>query len=1042
MIIYMLTISKLVMAIEAARRRAEQVDIQISQFELREVIVGAALVLTDDTDAETTITLRPYAEGTRGSSDVWDEFRVCSWTNKRGWTEHCTGQVRVRSDSRQQAAAITSPFQTQINYTKAQIAKIQAAATNHTYIPHMYQVLSDLGAEYGPTFQDIENCYVSPRHSLADLHVRDTASVMPKKFEPSLTVHPSFLDGLLHLVWPILGQGLGRMDLDTLYMPTMIKRVTLGLNVPTKAGEYVKAYCNGSPSLPSPEPTKFDLFATQDGSAELLITMEGLIMTPLREAETHREDVRRVCYKIDWHPLAEVESSSEADDPESNDNAQTNGHSYANGDATTFVDAETNVHAHVNGNAARSKRDLFISHFGKPDGIADRLVNVLSETLYWNPSVQAFGEVDYSRKRLVLLQTGAESLRHLTEDVFESLKKTLLNAQTVLWIYRTDFPDAQMTVGLTRTLRSETLAKIATLGLDPEDIETPEKPILAAINSLWPTDGTEPCKDFEFRAKGSELFVQRIVEDDAANSFVHNETHDMTISTQPFIQPGRRFKIQIGNPGALDSLYFVDDSPPPLDENQIEIEVKATGLNFKDIVVAMGQLAQPYIGIECSGIVSSVGSNVEDFKVGQRVMAFPEGGFSTYARCLATSAAEIPPDMSFEVAATIPVVFCTAYYALFDLGQLQPGERVLIHAGAGGVGQAAIMVAQMIGADIFVTVGSLDKKKFLMTQYGISEDRIFYSRDSSFARGIRRATGEAGVDVIINSLAGDLLRETWECLAPFGRFIEIGKADITKNTRLDMQPFEYNITFSSVDLTKVAKFRPQLMKRLMGEVYRLITQGSVHPILPLSIYGITDIEKAFRTLQTGRSMGKIVVVPRADDQIKVSPHTLANWRTSLTQFLFQAVAPKTSSTLLRPDASYILIGGTGGLGRSMAKWMSSKGAKNIVLVSRRAAINDKVRALIDYLAPLGVRIVVKACDVSSQQSVKSLVNEEMKDLPPVRGVIHGAMVLRVSLPLLFQLQYVLMLILPRTCYSKTCLSTTSQPWHPARLKELGTCTTR
>jgi NADPH:quinone reductase-like Zn-dependent oxidoreductase len=457
--------------------------------------------------------------------------------------------------------------------------------------------------------------------------------------------------------------------------------------------------------------------------------------------------------------------------------------------------------------------------------------------------------------------------------VFKSLKNILLNARSVIWVYRTDSPDAQMTVGLTRTLRSETLAKIATLGIEPEDIETPENSILAAIDSLWPIDGSEPVADFEFKAKGSNLFVQRIVEDDVANSFVHNETHDMTISTQPFIQPGRRFKIQVGNFGALDSLYFVDDIPTPLGEDHIELEVKATGLNFKDIVVTMGQLSQPYIGIECSGVISSVGSNVKDFKVGQRVMALPEGAFSTYAQCPATSIAEIPESMSFEVAATIPVVFCTAYYSLFDLGQLQPGERVLIHAGAGGVGQAAIMFAQMVSADIFVTVGSIDKKQFLMTQYGISEDHIFYSRDTSFARSIRTATSGMGVDVVINSLAGDLLRETWECLAPFGRFIEIGKADITKNTRLDMLPFENNVTFASVDLTKIAKFKPQLMKRLMGDVCRLMHEKAVHPILPLSTYRISDIEKAFRTLQTGKSMGKIVVVPHDEDLVKVSEKT-------------------------------------------------------------------------------------------------------------------------------------------------------------------------
>ncbi|QQK40349.1 Polyketide synthase, putative [Penicillium digitatum] len=887
------TAGYLVVAIEAARRRAEQADIEICQYELREVIVGSALVLSDDTDAETTINLRPYTEGTRGSSDVWDEFRVCSWTSKRGWTEHCTGQVRVRSDPKQQSAAISSPFDTQIAYTKAQIARIQKSATHHLDMSHMYQVLSDLGAGYGPIFQDIGNCYSSPHNSFGDLHVRDTRSVMPKGFEPPLTIHPSFLHGLLHFAWPLLGQGLGRMDLDTLYMPTMIKRVTVGLNVPTKAGQFLKGYCSGSLSLPSPEPTKFDLFATEEGSTEPIITIDGLVMTPLRNPDTRREDTHKLCYKIDWHPLAEVENTVE-------------------GDIQIRRCATENL-------------DLDYIHKDK-----DANTNEQTEQK-GKVSVRDFGDIDFSQKQLVLLQTEATSLRYLTEDGFEGLKTALLKAQTVLWVYWADSPDAQMTVGLTRTLRSETLARIATLGLCPVDIETPEKSIQAAISALWPTDGKQPSKDLEFQAKGSELFVQRIVEDGVANSFVHNETHDMTISTQPFRQLGRRFKIQIRNPGALDSLHLVNDNPLPLGKDQIELRVKVSGLNFKDIVVSMGQLAQSYLGIEYSGIVSNIGSNVKNFKIGQRVMAMPEGCFSTYARCSATSAAEIPANMSFEVAASVPVVFCTACYSLFGLGQLQAGERVLIHAGAGGVGQAAIMLAQTIGADIFVTVGSLHKKQFLMSQYDIPESRIFYSRDASFARSIRRATGDFGVDVIVNSLAGDL----------FARDLGVSRA-----------PFEHNVNFSSVDLTKVGKFKPQLMKRLLGDVGRLLSERSVHPVRPLSVYRISEIEKAFRTLQNGKSMGKIVVVPHEGDQVK-------------------AVAPKTSPTLLRPDASYILVGGAGGLGRSIAKWMSSKGAKTIIPVSRQATIDEKVRSLIDTVAPLGVQIIVKACNVSSQGSVEA-----------------------------------------------------------------------
>ncbi|OJJ39118.1 hypothetical protein ASPWEDRAFT_149949 [Aspergillus wentii DTO 134E9] len=957
------------MAIEAAQRRAAQHDIQFSHYELREVLVGSALVLTDDTDVETTISLQPYAEGTRGTSDTWDEFRIHSWNTKRGWTEHCSGMVRVRAAPKQQAVVVSSATETEHNHIKTQISKVQAAATYKIDSQHMYQVLTDLGAGYGGTFQGIENCFADPYHSRADLYIRDTKSAMPKEFETPLVVHPAFLDGLLHLVWPILGQG--RMELDTLYMPTMIKHMSITRHVPSAAGESVKVYGKGKPSQPVVEPTKFDLFATPKGSTEALIAMEGLVMTPIRDSGAGAgEEARKLCYKFQWQTLPEPESSI-------NGEVETNGHVTSNGQSKTNGETLANGYVHVNGNdSIENPQDILITQFGEPDGIADQLNGLIDSAPFpWRPSISELDKLNSTQKHVIVLQTGASSLRDLTPDLFESIKKTLLDASHVLWVYRTDMPDAQMSVGLARTLRSERMAKIATLGLNPEDLKQPAEPVFAAMDALWPVDGTEACRDFEFKSKDSQLLVLRAVEDDAANSFVHSETHDLTISSQPFSQPDRRLKIQIGSLGALDSLYFVDDEPNPLGDDDIEFEVKATGLNFKDIVVSMGQLAQPYIGIECTGVISSVGANVKDLKVGQRVMAMPHGGFSTYARCRGTSAVPIPASMCFEVAATVPVVFCTAYYALFDLGKLIPGERVLIHAGAGGVGQAAIMLAQMIDADIFVTVGSPEKKEFLMSQYCIPEDRIFYSRDTSFARGIRRATNGEGVDVVVNSLAGDLLRETWESLAPFGRFIEIGKADITKNTRLDMLPFEYNVTFSSVDLTKVAQYKPQLMKRLLNDVCRLFTYRAVKPISPVTTFPISDIETAFRTLQTGKSMGKIVVCPHPGDQIK-------------------AVTPKSSSAALRPDASYILIGGTGGLGRSMAKWMSSKGARNIVLVSRKASVNDKVQGLIDELATKGTRVIVKACDVGSRQSVESLVKEQMKDLPPVRGVVHGAMVLR------------------------------------------------
>lgn len=869
------------MAIEAARRRAESHEIPFSQFEFREVTVGAALVLTDDVDAETTISLKPYAEGTRGNSDIWDEFRISSWTTKRGWTVHCSGMIRTRSNKKQQKS-VSNIAETEGKYFRGQMDRVMEQATYKIDIRNMYQVLTDIGAGYGPCFQGLENVFSSPHHSRGDLYVRDTKAIMPKNFEAPLIIHPTFLDALLHLTWPILGQG--RMELDTLYMPTMLKSLVISDKIPSTPGESVKAWCNGGPSQANAEPTKFNLWVTPEHSTEVLINIEGLVMTPLKDAGAIRgENIRDLCYKFEWKSLAELEKETAAESQEPNGHVNgINGHAnepnggLINGDA---VNGLTNGHLspdekpHINGNGIENGHhltDVLITQFGKSDVIADKLNDAIQkQSNEWKPSISSFEEIDATGKHVIVLQTGTRSLRSLTEETFEAIKKTLLNASNVLWVYRLDNPDAQMIVGLTRSLRSETMAKAATLGLETEDLENPAFPTMAAINALWSTENSKPCKDFEFRAKGAELFVPRALTNQAADTFVHNETHEMTISAQPFQQAGRRFKLQIGNLGALDTLYFADDVVEPLADDEIEIEVKATGLNFKDIVVTMGQLAQPYIGIECSGIVSSVGKNIQHLKVGQRVMALPLGGYSTYARCKATSAAPIPENMSFEVGATVPVVFCTAYYALFDLGHLNEGERILIHAGAGGVGQAAIMLAQMIGAEIFVTVGSVEKKQFLMTQYGIPEDHIFYSRDASFGRGIRHSTNNEGVDVIINSLAGDLLRETWECLAPFGRFVEIGKADITKNTRLDMLPFEYNVSFASVDLTKVALHRPKLMKRLLENVTELMAKESVRPILPLTTYRISELETAFRTLQTGKAMGKIVAVPHQDDYIKV-----------------------------------------------------------------------------------------------------------------------------------------------------------------------------
>lgn len=230
----------------------------------------------------------------------------------------------------------------------------------------------------------------------------------------------------------------------------------------------------------------------------------------------------------------------------------------------------------------------------------------------------------------------------------------------------------------------------------------------------------------------------------------------------------------------------------------------------------------------------------------------------------------IPDDMTFEEAASIPTIYCTSYRALYDCARLRRGESILIHAAAGGVGQSAIILAKHLGAEIFATVGSDEKKQLIMSQYDIPEDHIFDSRNLSFASGIKRMTQGRGVDVILNSLAGEALRETWHCLAMFGRFVEIGKKDIVGNTGLDMAPFMNDLTFASVNLVGIYRHNVPLAARLLSNVMDLVHQGVIHPITPITVYPYSQIESAFKLMQLGKHTGKIVLKPSDDDLVPVS----------------------------------------------------------------------------------------------------------------------------------------------------------------------------
>ncbi|MCD2512437.1 type I polyketide synthase [Comamonas endophytica] len=434
-------------------------------------------------------------------------------------------------------------------------------------------------------------------------------------------------------------------------------------------------------------------------------------------------------------------------------------------------------------------------------------------------------------------------------------------------------------------------------------------------------------------------------------------------------------------PGQLRNLRWEAHPRAMLRPGEIEVDVRATGLNFRDVMYALGLLsdeaiengfAGPTLGLEFSGVVTAVADADCGYAPGDLVVGFGPSSFGNRVVTQASAISLIPPEISLEAAATIPSTFFTVYYALHHLARLQPGEKVLIHGAAGGVGIAAIQLAKWIGAEIYVTAGSDEKRDFLR-QLGV--DHIYDSRSLAFSDEILAQTGGKGVDVVLNSLAGEAINRNFRVLKPFGRFLELGKRDFYENTKIGLRPFRNNISYFGIDADQLMQSRPELTRSLFAEMMALFTEGVLHP-LPYHVFDANDIVEAFRYMQQARQIGKIVVTYSNDiGQI----HTPA------------PAAPKPLE--LAADGSYLVTGGLGGFGLRTAEWLAAKGARHLVLISRSGPSADAAKAAIARLEQQGVKVHAAACDITDRQALAGLLADIGRSMPPLKGIVHAATVI-------------------------------------------------
>jgi acyl transferase domain-containing protein/NADPH:quinone reductase-like Zn-dependent oxidoreductase/NAD(P)-dependent dehydrogenase (short-subunit alcohol dehydrogenase family) len=428
------------------------------------------------------------------------------------------------------------------------------------------------------------------------------------------------------------------------------------------------------------------------------------------------------------------------------------------------------------------------------------------------------------------------------------------------------------------------------------------------------------------------------------------------------------------HPGGLDSLSWEIAAPQPVGPGKVEVEVHAAGLNFRDMMWAMGLLpeealidgfAGPTFGLECAGIIRSVGAGVEDWKVGDRVMGFAPASLGTRVVTMADALAHIPPNTSFAAAATIPVTFVTAKYALGHLAKLALGEYVLIHAAGGGVGLAAIQYAKHCGAIVIATAGSGVKRSFLRLA---GADHVLDSRDLGFCNEVLEITGGQGVDVVLNSLSGEAMERSLEVLRPFGRFLELGKRDLYLNRRIHLRPLRQNVSYFAIDIDQLPIRRPQLARELLGEVSAALTNGDIRP-LAHRIFSFGELDDAIRLMQSSGHIGKLVLEPRANAGVRLR---------------------QLPAITLRRDGTYLVSGGVEGFGFEAARWLVSHGAGAVALISRRGSETPGAEARVKELEAAGAAVRVYSANVADRDSVETVLKTIRAALPPLRGVLHAA----------------------------------------------------
>jgi acyl transferase domain-containing protein/acyl carrier protein len=893
---------------------------------LEELDLQRALIVPEREGARVQLALRD-----RGLS-TWD-LSISEATGE-SWRTVCAGQVSLAPANRPDKAR--------------SLAEHRRSHTEARDAGELYDLAARMGLSYGPAFRGVESLWLEPKGEGVLARV---ALPGPAGAAEGFVIHPALLDACFQVT---LAGLLGLEEAPGPLVPVRIERLEL-----LRPAGRRPLWCALTPRASSAADTTIIDAILWDTEGELLGRVVGLHARPLPRARgSQAEDpLADALLEVRWRELDELPRG------------RAGGRWLVLGDRQG-VAARIVPLLEARGVSVELVEALDPADSAAVDAVLDEALRggpLTGVLCLWALDADPLDELDE------LSRAGREGWAGALHLVQSLAPRPLRDPPRLVLVTRgatcpeasgagaraSVRPEQALTWGLGGTIRTEH-ASLRPLRVDLGALDDPEE--LDALVRLALADGDED----QVALRGATRRVPRLVR--AA----------LPQPARTRLRPAgdHAYRLELGEPGSLDALELAAFERRAPTAGEVELAVEAAGLNFRDVLLATGVVPaigdddRVRLGFECAGVVSRIGPDVRGLELGQRVLALTADGFATHVNVAAELVVPLPDELTTIEAATMPVAHLSAYYGLHHVAGLRAGERVLIHSAAGGVGLAALQWAQHVGARVYATAGTEDKRQWLREQ-GV--EHVSDSRSPRFAEDVARWTEGEGVDVVLNSLSGELMRKSLGLLKPGGRFVELGLRDALADAPLGMARFARGLAYTLVNLAELVRHEPARVRAVLEEIVEHVRAGALRP-LPHREAPLSRAAELFWEMGRGRHIGKFVLCTREPTPPKIAVPVGAD-------------EPRFASA-----GSYLITGGLGGLGLHLAGWMAEQGAGQLILVGRRGVTSEAQAEAVRAIEARGTAVRVAALDVADREALARLFAELPEDRP-LRGIVHAAGVL-------------------------------------------------